>query len=723
LLRILLAVVVSFFLWMPSGQAQEIKTADFSHLTFNSLPAYEKAGSITSAVDLAIELGYDPKRDWLPGDRPAEVFVLGDFQSSLNAERLSLDQIAQLSGMNLPNLRIADMPFLQNTTLSDLAEAVPSLKAFTLAEIPALANLIGGDLSQSLEEALSVDSLVGNLKISEYLGDFSVLDIPNLDLTALSSFTNWQAMAIADIPGLADIELGALSEVMSVFSGVTATHDMTYGSKEHRKTPTQFSITGSNQAGFSVQCAQERGCAYVELEGTGKMHGAQWIAGGSAEGQQMVEGGQGLLGVINNGEEPTGRQPFGGAFKVVLTETDEAKGTADFALYFNVCAKGAFFDLGCTPYFLGPIPMPILNSKEKGMVITGLLDDQGGASSGIEAPKAWEDLRPAAPSEVTELISTNTSAGSSFGGGLCGEGPGGIDFAALADAYKTIESNIDGYESVGRFIQGGGSDGWGRGLGRYQYMSYRRDLREMVQKIPGGSEWLARLDGGHQPTAQELDQFFPPEAQDALFMEDQKRIIELAIAEGHTGGRIVEVTGQIHFGGPDPDIRDSNGTDANGKSIKRYGEELWLAYSQIVETQGRSECGQSTGKFINPVPGKPLTSPFGMRTHPVTGIRKFHAGQDIGAEQGTPILASDGGVVVSAQPMGGYGNFIIIEHDGGYRTRYGHLSSYNVKAGQQVNQGDVIGTVGSTGLSTGPHLHFEIQKDGEFVDPYPLVNW
>lgn len=686
-------------------------------MTFNSLPAYKKAGSIPSAGELAVELGYDPKRSWLPGDIPAEVFTLGDFQSSLNAERLNLNQIGQLSGLDIANLRIADIPFLQGATLSELIDAVPSLEAFTLKEIPALADIIGGDLEQTLAEVISLDSVIGDLKISDYLGDFSILEIPNLDLTALGNFANWQTWAIAEIPGLADIELGALSDAMAIFSGVTAMHDVTYGPKEHRVTLTKFSITGSDQVGFEVQCAQERGCSYLELEGPGRMHGAQWIAGGDGAGQQMVEGGRGLLAVISNGEEPTGRHPFGKAFKIVLTDTTESEGTGEFGLYFNICVSGAFFDLGCTPYFLGPIPMPLLNTKEKGMVITGLLDGKGGATSGIEAPEGWKDLRPETPQEVADFIRANTPSRPSFGGGLCGEGPGGVDYKALADAYKTIESNIDSYDSIGIYTSGGlGGNGQllrGRGLGRYQYMTYREDVRAIILPKAGGAEFLAKADSGAELSVADLNNFFPPDAQDNFFQQDQDNLIQQAIREGFEGADLLGRVGELHTGGKGARIG----------SHTKYGADLTAAYNRIIESEGVSECGKSSGNFINPLPGKPFTSPFGWRIHPIYGTPKLHSGQDIGAPQGTPILASDGGVIVSAAYTGGYGNFIIIEHKEGLRTRYGHLSEYNVKPGQQVSQGDTIGFVGSTGGSTGPHLHFEIQINGELVDPYPLVDW
>jgi murein DD-endopeptidase MepM/ murein hydrolase activator NlpD len=103
----------------------------------------------------------------------------------------------------------------------------------------------------------------------------------------------------------------------------------------------------------------------------------------------------------------------------------------------------------------------------------------------------------------------------------------------------------------------------------------------------------------------------------------------------------------------------------------------------------------------------PITSRFGWRTHPLTGNRRFHSGLDIGAPAGSPVVATGDGTVISAGWNGGYGKAIIIQHSDTQQTLYGHLSEISVQAGQTIAQGTVIGLVGSTGNSTGPHLHFE----------------
>ncbi len=115
---------------------------------------------------------------------------------------------------------------------------------------------------------------------------------------------------------------------------------------------------------------------------------------------------------------------------------------------------------------------------------------------------------------------------------------------------------------------------------------------------------------------------------------------------------------------------------------------------------------------------KAVASGFGYRNDPFTKVRKFHAGMDFSAKTGTPIFATGDGVVQKADnTASGYGNHIVIRHGFGYETLYGHLSKYKVRAGQRVKRGDIIGYVGSTGRSEAPHLHYEVHKNGEPVNP------
>lgn len=131
-------------------------------------------------------------------------------------------------------------------------------------------------------------------------------------------------------------------------------------------------------------------------------------------------------------------------------------------------------------------------------------------------------------------------------------------------------------------------------------------------------------------------------------------------------------------------------------------------------------AGTGSGQLARPVDGV-VTSGFGYRTHPILGTSRLHAGIDFGAPTGTPIRAAEAGQVVRAGAQGGYGLTVVIDHGGGLATLYAHQSQLAVSAGQSVGRGEVIGYVGSTGMSTGPHLHFEVRENGRPVNPAPYL--
>ena len=157
-------------------------------------------------------------------------------------------------------------------------------------------------------------------------------------------------------------------------------------------------------------------------------------------------------------------------------------------------------------------------------------------------------------------------------------------------------------------------------------------------------------------------------------------------------------------------------------------EGLILERERELESQQRAagiagggDHSGAAGTFSWPVTGT-ITSPFGWRSNPFGGAPEFHQGLDIAAPTGTTVTAAAGGTVIMAQWYGGYGNYILIDHGGGYSTGYGHLSAIYVTTGQSVQRGQAIGAVGSTGQSTGPHLHFEVRIAGKPVDPAPRLH-
>ncbi|MBA2336477.1 MAG: peptidoglycan DD-metalloendopeptidase family protein [Acidimicrobiia bacterium] len=133
-------------------------------------------------------------------------------------------------------------------------------------------------------------------------------------------------------------------------------------------------------------------------------------------------------------------------------------------------------------------------------------------------------------------------------------------------------------------------------------------------------------------------------------------------------------------------------------------------------TAGTEQPEVASSGWVRPVPGA-VTSGFGPRLHPILGYYRMHTGWDMSAGTGTPIASATAGTVILAGWFGGYGNTVVVDHGGGLTTLYAHQSSLAVSYGAAVGAGDVVGYAGSTGLSTGPHLHFEVRVNGNPVDP------
>lgn len=176
-------------------------------------------------------------------------------------------------------------------------------------------------------------------------------------------------------------------------------------------------------------------------------------------------------------------------------------------------------------------------------------------------------------------------------------------------------------------------------------------------------------------------------------------------------------------------------SDTKG-AVVREGEPIFARLTTLTgrtlslyrfQAQGATQAewftsqGQSARRFLmrTPVNGAHLTSGFGYRRHPVLGYTKIHTGVDFGARIGTPTMAAGDGVVTRVGVMGGYGNVVDVEHGNGWSTRYAHLSRFasGLKPGDRVRQGDIIAFTGNTGRSTGPHLHYEVRRNGSPVNP------
>lgn len=187
---------------------------------------------------------------------------------------------------------------------------------------------------------------------------------------------------------------------------------------------------------------------------------------------------------------------------------------------------------------------------------------------------------------------------------------------------------------------------------------------------------------------------------------------------------------QAGFGGANryEEIEKINNADLilnTAQRLDKISKRLYVqskSFDEVIQKALDRELMLASLPAIQPVSNKDLThtaSGYGWRIHPIYKIRKFHEGMDFTAPIGSDVYATADGVVeeIENNTTRGYGNMVMLDHGYGYETVYAHLSGYKVKIGQHIKRGDIIGYVGNTGLSTGPHLHYEVRKNGNAVNP------
>lgn len=247
---------------------------------------------------------------------------------------------------------------------------------------------------------------------------------------------------------------------------------------------------------------------------------------------------------------------------------------------------------------------------------------------------------------------------------------------------------------------------------RNMYKSGSVGFIDVLMDSGSFSEFLTNLDLVRMIYSSDkdvLDQL--QEAHDEV--EKKKEEVETLKAELEESHAVVEEEKET--------IAASN--EETEKMLDELKEEADRLTATIVQEGSSSSNSQYTGGVMAwPAPSSgTITSPFGYRTHPISGSYSFHTGVDIGASSGSAIVAANNGTVISAGWNGGYGKCVIVDHGGGIVTLYAHCSSIYVSVGQSVSRGETIAAVGSTGNSTGPHLHFEVRVDGSYVNPIPYI--
>jgi hypothetical protein len=547
---------------------------DWSQISFSRMPAITESGSVNvNGID----------RKWRQGDTPDKYLTLGDIDEALRPDLLSLNTIAQtLNYPDLDTFSLDSFPLLGQQTLQELVDAVPDFESKSAAQVPPIAKLLQTkspqtNLNSSLREIVAPDLALGKLKLNQIdLSPYTVADIPGIETVQLSNFTGWQNSLIKDVPLLNSLSLASFPIGLNESGNTVARIDLIWGKEEKRR---QRTVSGSDVAGFAVPCSGQS-CPSIELddlENSGRnirreFEGRSWISGK----YQKVDGGWGCLKGVNGGKEPTGRLPFGSAFKVVVMEPNEKTDTVDTALFFrfkNIC--------GATPYFIGPVPF--MTYRVNAPIFIGASDSIAPTTTQAQNSniKTKTGASNSANSEVVQTPAQNNCQPI--------ETIQGVSVAALSKSISDVESRNGDYNAVGTYTCVDGETNCGVALGKYQVKSYDPDVQQQIAQVEGGQEFLAKLSQGYQPDSSELFQFFPPAAQDAVFetrimdkVNNTSKEIDPTTKNAFSSERLVERVTQKYFGGDSSQV-DSNAKDIFGRvSVKNYASDVLQRYKDIA---------------------------------------------------------------------------------------------------------------------------------------------
>lgn len=360
----LLNSLVGFLLPKASAQVPIVNspngfTPDWSRLRFSDMIISE-SNSVTYPGTRGTET-----RTWTAGQSISEFMELGDFETpQLAIENLNLSTIASVQGINLSRLTLDDFQLTQWQTLPSLTEAIPGLGNRNVTSVKPVSDFLrrfgitGGTIGNASRDSRLRDVPLGrviNLK------NYSLTSIFDIENTSINRFENWQDSKINGVPGLSTLTWDNLPGLRTLDLSFVASFDLPLGDIEANRTR---SISGSYQDGFNVPCLQNN-CAHTEMSGIGKTTGTQWISGKF----QKVNGGFGILKALNDGQEPTGRNPFGSSFKQVVWNIYEGSGKVETTMFFRICKTIPFIGRTCSPYFIGPVPF--IEYQEKDPIVLG----------------------------------------------------------------------------------------------------------------------------------------------------------------------------------------------------------------------------------------------------------------------------------------------------------------------------------------------------------------
>ncbi|MEM7580855.1 MAG: hypothetical protein AAF316_13615 [Cyanobacteria bacterium P01_A01_bin.80] len=559
---------------------QNTRIPDWSQITFSTMPSINTDGSFQAPPGVEEKLGYNPNRNWEKGQNVSEFMMLGDFQDSFELQKLSLADISQITKSDASEISLEEFDVMKLQTLGSLVSAIPGLKNTPIGEVKPVEYLLSQNLSSSVNGNQRIGNLLeksphlGKLSFSEInLTSYNVDSIPGLSTTPIEEFEKWQGAYIDSVPGLDSVPFSQFPNPINAIGGEVGIVDVAFGTDEQLR---QKTISGSKQEGFAVPCKKD--CAHVELSGSKFVKGKAWVSGK----YQLVKGGRGILGSVNNGKEPTGRHLFGDAFKVAVWDVSEVDGMMSQALFFRVCMRNNFVDLGCTPYFIGPVPF--MSYREKDAIFLGLIngggEDSNSTPTGLKSSGfTFNNFPITSSSNLSNLIPPNK--------GSCNKRHvSGTNIDALSTALSDIQDN---YDSVGNYMCDGKGN-CGRSLGAMQFMSYRPDVRKMIQSKSGGTKFLTRLDKGEEVTGEEMMQYFSPTEQQNLIASDTNQLLDKAskqidptTSKTFTGERLIERVGQMHFGGAsipiDSEISNANESD----SVNKHGITVLDGYRKAME--------------------------------------------------------------------------------------------------------------------------------------------